>query len=100
LTTGNDVDPETDDVEIETNSEFDQTDDVLKITSLNVCGIKSKLKIPDFHEFIQEYDLLCVTETKMDDLDIPLILDLLPLGYTALFKNRLPIAMFKSGGTI
>ena len=32
---------------------------------LNVCGLKSKLRAPDFEEYIQQYDIVCLTETKL-----------------------------------
>ena len=34
--------------------------------SLNVCGLVSISKIPDFVEFVSSYDILCFTETKFD----------------------------------
>ena len=37
-----------------------------KILSLNVCGLVSKIKMPDFIEYISSYDILCFTETKFD----------------------------------
>ena len=42
----------------------------LKCGSLNVCGIKRKLLYPELCELISEYDLFCVTETKIDSYDI------------------------------
>lgn len=70
----------------------------LKFGSLNVCGLISKLKIPEFHDCIKRYDYICISETKIDDLDIPLVLENLPLGYTAIFKNRKHVTNVKSGG--
>ena len=34
--------------------------------SLNVCGLVSISKIPDFVEFVSSYDILCFTETTFD----------------------------------
>ena len=34
-----------------------------------MCGHKSKVKLLDFEEFIQKYKLICLTETKLDELD-------------------------------
>ena len=34
-----------------------------------MCGLKSKLKLLDFEEFIQQYKLIFLTETKLDELD-------------------------------
>jgi hypothetical protein len=42
----------------------------LKIFSLNVCGIKSKLVSPDFSNLIENYDILVFIEYKTDKLDI------------------------------
>ena len=35
-----------------------------------MCGIKRKLLYPELYELISEYDLFCVTETKIDSYDI------------------------------
>ena len=42
----------------------------LKCGSLNVCGIRRKLQYPEFRELISNYDLFCVTESKLDNYDI------------------------------
>ena len=34
-----------------------------------MCGLKSKLKLLDFEEFIQQYKLIFLPETKLDELD-------------------------------
>ena len=52
----------------------------------------SKLKSSDFEEFIDDFDLICLTESKLDNFDtvnIP--------GYTCFQKNR-KIFKHKSGG--
>lgn len=41
----------------------------VKILSLNACGLVSKLCNPDFIEFISLYDIVCLTETKLDQYD-------------------------------
>jgi hypothetical protein len=41
----------------------------VRVLSLNVCGIVSKLRNPDFVEFINNYDIVCLTETKLDFYD-------------------------------
>ena len=58
-----------------------------------MCGLKSKLISPEFHEVINSYDIIFCTETKLDDLDI---LNL-PLGYNYHLKNRKKYKR-KSGG--
>ena len=66
----------------------------LKILSLNVCGLVSKLKCPEFVSLINEYDLVGIQETKTDDadshIDIP--------GYDIYFHNRDNISRYRSGG--
>ena len=41
----------------------------LNIHSLNVCGLRSKLIIPQFSLFISKYDILCFVESKTDETD-------------------------------
>ena len=36
---------------------------------LNVCGLKSKLRFPDFYDFIMGYNIVLLTETKLDEMD-------------------------------
>ena len=42
----------------------------LNISMLNVCGLSSKLDIPDFTEFIESHIINCFVETKINYLDI------------------------------
>ena len=42
---------------------------LIKISTINVGGLQSKLKFPDFTEYINEYDLICITETHLDIFD-------------------------------
>ena len=44
-------------------------DKTLKILSIYVCGIKSKLKFPDRCNFNKNYDIIGVNETKLDNYD-------------------------------
>ena len=64
----------------------------LKIVSINVCGLCSKLKTPDFEDFVNNHDIIFLTETKLDDLDNCNI-----SGYTLFRKNR-GVCKKKSGG--
>jgi hypothetical protein len=48
------------------NGEIKNSKGQLKVRSLNVCGLVSKSKIPDFVEFVSSYDILCFTETEFD----------------------------------
>lgn len=66
----------------------------IKILSLNVCGLKSKLKIPEFTDMLNLYDIIAIQETKLDDADsveLP--------GYTIICQNRKKISRYRSGGT-
>ena len=66
----------------------------IKLLSLNVCGLKSRLKTPEFHELISSYDIIGVQETKLDDADsieIP--------GYSSVCQNRRKLSRYRSGGT-
>ena len=42
----------------------------VKICALNVCGLKSKLLYEDFEEFLNSYEFVCITESKLDRYDI------------------------------
>ena len=42
----------------------------LNILSLNVCGIKSKLRNGAFELFAKNFDILCLTETKTNSPDL------------------------------
>ena len=67
----------------------------LKIFSLNVCGIKSKLLSPDFSNLIENYDILVFLESKTDKLDI---LDI-PTDYDYFAKHQTKFKR-KSGGIV
>ena len=66
----------------------------LKVLSLNVCGLVSKLKCPEFISLIQEYDLIGIQETKIDDVDSYVEIP----GYEIYFQNRVAISRNRSGG--
>ena len=59
---------------------------------LNVCGLKSKLRFPDFNDFIMGYDIVLLTETKLDEMDSIVI-----PGFNIFTKNR-KLKKRKSGG--
>ena len=98
----NDVNVE-DEVSATANSENDVTRDVpnntgvsatccFKIVSLNVCELMSKMNYPEFCEMLVSNEIICLIETKMDDLD-SFDFD----GFTCVMKNR-SIYKRKSGG--
>jgi hypothetical protein len=41
----------------------------LNILSLNCCGVKLRLQYPAFCELVCNQDIICLQETKTDDLD-------------------------------
>jgi hypothetical protein len=66
----------------------------LNVLSLNCCGVKLRLQYPEFCELIKKNDIVCLQETKTDDIDK---IDL--EGYTFKMKNRKKIGRI-SGGII
>ena len=67
----------------------------LRFLTLNVCGPKSKLLLPEFHSLISEFDIIGLQELKTDSLDtlnIP--------SYKLFCKYRKDFAKRKSGGII
>ena len=78
------------------NTTFNRLSEDLNISMLNVCGISSKLDIPDFTEFIESHTINCFVETKINYLDIDNLN--LPQGYNGKFKCRNYCSKVKSGG--
>ena len=81
--------------EPDTNITFNRLSEDLNISMLNVCGISSKLDIPDFTEFIESHTINCFVETKINYLDIDNLK--LPQGYNGKFKCRYYCSNVKSG---
>ena len=38
----------------------------LSFGCLNVCGLKRRVHFPEFQETLSDFDILCVSETKLD----------------------------------
>jgi hypothetical protein len=55
----------------------------IRFATLNVCGLVSKKKIPDLNIFLKGMDIVCFTETKLDNFD-----GVEFCGYTCFTKNR------------
>lgn len=70
-----------------------QTFTNLKIGTLNVCGLKTRINYPEFTSLIHEYDIVCVSETKLDQYDI-----IECPNYKFLSKPRNEAYKRKSGG--
>ena len=67
----------------------------MKILTLNVCGLSRRCKYPEFLEFIQTFDVLCLVETKTDDvdqIDLP--------EFEIHMKNRFTYRKVRSGGIV
>ena len=41
--------------------------------SINVCGLNSKLRYTILQDYIQKNDIVCLTETKCDNIDNEII---------------------------
>ena len=60
---------------------------------MNVCGLRSKLLISEFLSYINQFDVVALSETKLDDLDEIVIPD-----FECVTKNRKQKTARKSGG--
>ena len=66
---------------------------------INVCGLKSKLDIPEFRDTLKVHDISLLCETKLDECDEDYILSLItPLKLKAYFKHRKTLTAWRSGG--
>ena len=57
-----------------------------------VCGLKRRVQYPDFISFVNQYDVVCLAETKLDETDV-VLLD----GYTFVSQPRRQKYLRKSG---
>ena len=60
---------------------------------LNVCGLRRRLQYPEFTSFINDYDIICFAETKLDQYDLINV-----HGYTFYSQPRKQTFIRKSGG--
>ncbi|KAL7402199.1 hypothetical protein ABVT39_011223 [Epinephelus coioides] len=74
-------------------------DDLLIIT-LNVCGLRSKIEVPDFIEMCKKYEVVCFCETKTDNMDIPDLTEKFNHMGFQVFKNRHNLTNWRSGGVM
>ena len=65
----------------------------LKIASLNVCGLKTRINYPDFIILLEKYDIVCIQESKLDIFDIIDVPE-----FTFFSKPRKEKYLRKSGG--
>ena len=72
----------------------------LSFLVLNVCGLVSKIDIPEFQELCRSRDILCFSETKCDDIDIINVEKVFgELGFKLIAENR-HMQKRKSGGIL
>ena len=69
-----------DEIETDLLNSSETSVEPLKLLSLNVCGLLLKKGYPEFCDVIAEVDIVCLSETKLDEL----VLMVLP----ALLKRR------------
>ena len=58
-----------------------------------MCGLKSKLLYPEFVNLIEQYDIIGIQESKLDDVD-----NINIQGYQVFTNNRTAISRHRSGG--
>ena len=52
------------------NTPINNDGNELRFGCINVCGLKRRLNYPEFYDTLSQLDILCVTETKLDHLDV------------------------------
>jgi hypothetical protein len=67
----------------------------LTLIGLNCCEIKKRLNYLEFEQMIRKYNIICLVETKTDNIDIVKL-----EGYEIHMKNRKIVAKNRSGGII
>ena len=73
--------------------------DTLKMMSINVCGLSSKLLCDDFVDYCCDRDLCFFQETKTDSIDEPSINDIFGAkNCRVVFQHRKQWAKYRSGG--
>ena len=73
----------------------------LNVMSLNVCGLKSKLIVPEFCDLLKWHDVNILSETKCDDLDIGVLEDCLNrMSFVLFLKNRESCSRNRPGGVL
>lgn len=87
---GGDAPPTSSNVTLLNSLHFENT---IKVGSLNVCGIKQRSNFPEFICLVNKYDILFVSETKLDQNDVILI-----KGYKFVNVYRKQKSLRKSGG--
>ena len=58
-----------------------------------MCGLVAKLRCPEFVQFISDYDIICLQESKTDLSD-----DICVNGYNVHMLHRQKLSRYRSGG--
>ena len=73
----------------------------IQFIAVNVCGLSSKMTNPDFMDQIKNYDIVSLSETKLDDADNPDISEEFSKhGFITFIKNRKNLTPRRSGGVL
>ena len=73
----------------------------ISFISLNVCGLSSKLEYPEFKNALENFDVISLCETKLDNADNEYITsEFSNLGFTIFIKNRKNLTTWRSGGLL
>lgn len=70
----------------------------ISILSLNVCGLKSKLCIPDFDHLCQNHDIWCLSEVNCDEADMHNVEEAFDEpGFSIIYRVRKTLSTYNSG---
>jgi hypothetical protein len=73
--------------------------DKLSFLSLNVCGLRNRVKYPEFLQYVTQYDVLIFLESKTDELDAQFFEELFDdLDYSFVMLSRKYVSNYRSGG--
>lgn len=64
-----------------------------------MCGLRNRLQITEFCDYIFQQDIGCISETKLDNADVDYVTNACrDYGFTINLKNRTKFAKRRSGG--
>jgi len=71
------------------------------VSCCSVCGLRSKINMPEFRNILSDYDLVVRLETKLDDADEMWLNNFSgQLGFCAFINNRKTLSVRRSGGIV
>ena len=71
------------------------------LLTLNVCGLKGKLLSIEFIEECKKYDIICMSETRCDYVDMNDVeVNMNNVGFHVVFRKIHALSRYKSGGTL